>query len=84
MILLFGVRATAAVTATVWFVCHFCGFSAPQRVIEERRRLTLFWIPLLTVSLTWVNECSSCGRRVPLTREQAERAGAWEAWQESH
>jgi predicted RNA-binding Zn-ribbon protein involved in translation (DUF1610 family) len=84
VILLFGVRTTAAVRATVVFVCHFCGFAAPQRVVERRNRLTLFWIPLLTVSRSIVNVCDACGREVPLSAEQAERAESWAAWQATH
>jgi predicted RNA-binding Zn-ribbon protein involved in translation (DUF1610 family) len=84
VILLFGVRTSVAVRATVWFVCHFCGFSAPQRVLERRNRLTLFWIPLFTVSRSFVNECGSCGRQVELTRDQVENAEAWALWQSAH
>ena len=84
MILLFGVRTSVAVRATVVFVCNFCGFSAPQRVVERRNRLTLFWIPLFTVSRSIVNVCEACGREVPLTREQADRAESWAAWQATH
>lgn len=84
MILLFGTRMSTALRATVEFVCHFCGFAAPQRVIERRNRLTLFWLPLFTVSHTFVNECSACGRQVELTEEQVERAEAWAEWQATH
>jgi predicted RNA-binding Zn-ribbon protein involved in translation (DUF1610 family) len=84
VILLFGIRRTVAVRATVWFVCAFCGFSAPQRVLERRGRLTLFWIPLLTVSHAFVNECGSCGREVDLNAEQVAKAEAWADWQSTH
>ena len=81
MILLFGMRTSVTVRATVWFVCHFCGFDAAQRVIERRRRLTLFWIPLFTVSRSSVNVCSSCGREVDLSPEQVRNAERWAASQ---
>ncbi|MGN6742134.1 MAG: zinc-ribbon domain-containing protein [Amnibacterium sp.] len=84
MILLFGTRTSAALRAMVELVCAFCGFSAPQRVLERRSRLTLFWIPLLTVSHSFVNVCSACGREVELTEEQVERAEAWAQWQAAH
>lgn len=84
MILLFGVTTKVTVRATVWLVCHFCGFSAPQRVLEQVRRLTLFWIPLIPLSRSVVNECGECGHRVPLSAEQARRAEAWESWQSTH
>lgn len=83
MILLFGTRATVTVLATVWFVCHFCGFDAAQKVIERRNRLTLFWVPLFTVSRSFANVCSNCGREVALTREQVANAERWEASQSS-
>jgi predicted RNA-binding Zn-ribbon protein involved in translation (DUF1610 family) len=84
VILLFGTRASAALRATVEFVCHFCGFSAAQQVIERRSRLTLFWVPLFTLSRSFVNVCSACGREVELTEEQVERAEAWAEWQAAH
>ena len=83
MILLFGMRTSVAVRATVWFVCHFCGFHAAQRVVERRRRLTLFWVPLVTVSRSSANICTACGREVELTREQVANAERWAASQSS-
>jgi hypothetical protein len=81
VILLFGMRTSVAVRATVWFVCHFCGFDAAQRVVERRRRLTLFWIPLFTVSRSSANVCTNCGREVELSREQVDNAERWAASQ---
>ena len=81
MILLFGTRASAALRATVWFVCHFCGFHAAQQVVERRTRLTLFFLPLFTVSRSYANVCTSCGREVDLSRDQVENAERWAASQ---
>jgi predicted RNA-binding Zn-ribbon protein involved in translation (DUF1610 family) len=81
VILLFGTRMSVAVLATVWFVCHFCGEHAAQRVIERRNRLTLFWIPLFTVSRSYANVCTNCGREVDLTIQQVANAERWAATQ---
>jgi len=81
VILLFGTRTSVALRATVWFVCHFCGFHAAQQVVERRTRLTLFWLPLFTVSRSYANVCTSCGREVDLSAGQVENAERWAASQ---
>lgn len=60
MFFLFGLtsreRTLLARTAT----CHFCGQYVPQRVIQRRTKLTVFFIPLLTLRRKRLMVCSNC------------------------
>ncbi len=81
MILLLGTRTSVALRATVWFVCHFCGFHAAQQVVERRRRLTLFWLPLFTVSRSYVERLHELRPRGGPQADQVENAERWAASQ---
>jgi transcription elongation factor Elf1 len=73
MIIIFGFRTASAVLATLAFQCARCGHQAAQRVVEIRRKFTLFFIPLFTVSTKRFLVCVACGSTTPLTKEQADQ-----------
>lgn len=77
MFLLIGVRPVSVVAFLVTFVCGHCGTRATQRVIREQQKLSLFFIPLLSLGTSWYVECDHCGIATGLTRQQAEHSLDW-------
>jgi len=77
--LLLGMRDVASLLLTVTFVCGHCGVRAPQQVVRQQRKVTVFFIPLFSAGTSWFVDCSSCGRSTPLTKQQAEHALDWAA-----
>ena len=77
MFLLFGTRTADAVINVVAFVCHYCGVHAQQHVVKRSTRVTLFFIPLLTVSSSYFNTCGNCGGATDLTKAQAQHSLEW-------
>lgn len=68
----------------VSFVCNYCNSAAQQTVYKRMNRLTLFFIPLFSVSTRYFVECSNCGGVTPLTREQAHHSLEWAARTRDH
>lgn len=79
MFLLIGMRPVLTVLFAVTFVCGHCGTAARQRIVREQRKVTLFFIPLLTIGTSWFVECHHCARQTELTRDQAEHGVQWSA-----
>jgi hypothetical protein len=79
MFLIFGTTLRDRVLTVVHFVCTYCGEAAPQEVIERATKLSLFFIPLLTLGRRHSVVCTRCGSDTPLTREQAEHGLEWAA-----
>ncbi|WP_166408813.1 zinc-ribbon domain-containing protein [Labedella phragmitis] len=79
MILLFGTRLSSTIVTIVSFVCPFCSKDVAQRVIKLVNSFTLFFVPLFPVSTRYMNECTNCGGRTAISREQADNAAAWAA-----
>jgi uncharacterized Zn finger protein len=77
VLLLIGMRPVAALAFMVTFVCGHCGTRATQRVIKEQQKLTLFFIPLLSLGTSWFVECDHCGIATGLSRQQAEHSLDW-------
>ncbi|PYY39648.1 MULTISPECIES: zinc-ribbon domain-containing protein [unclassified Curtobacterium] len=77
MFLLFGTRAVAALLFVVTFVCGHCGVAAPQQIVRERQKVTLFFIPLFSLGTSYLIECSNCGMVTGLSRQQAEHSMQW-------
>jgi hypothetical protein len=77
MFLLFGSRVMATLLFVVTFVCGHCGVAAPQRVVREQQKVTLFFIPLFSFGTAYLIECSNCGMATGLSREQAEHSMQW-------
>ena len=74
---IWGFRATSVVLTTAVYVCDRCGTNAAHRRLTKRvRRFTLFFVPLFSVSPTYVDNCTACGRDVEVANAQAKAAVA--------
>jgi hypothetical protein len=75
MLLILGIRAVTDLFATPSYACERCGRVARHTVVRERRRLSLFFIPVLTLGRPrYIDECTSCGRVRYVSSEQAHTA----------
>lgn len=79
MFLIIGSRPVLTVLSVVTFVCPHCRHEARQRVMRQQQKLTLFFIPLLSLGSSWFVECEHCGTATELTRQQAEHSQQWAA-----
>ena len=79
MFLLIGMRPVDVVLLVVTFVCGHCGTAAQQQIVRTQQKVTLFFIPLLTLRTSWSVQCAHCGMVTGLTREQAEHSQRWAA-----
>ena len=79
MFLLFGTRLSQTIINVVTFVCGFCRVNAPQNVIKQSNRFTLFFVPLFSFSTRYVNQCTNCGGQTALTAQQAQHSLDWAA-----
>jgi hypothetical protein len=79
MFLIFGTTLRDRVLVAVRFICEYCRTDARQDVIENATKVSLFFIPLFTVSRRYVNVCSNCGATTALTKEQATNGIEWAA-----
>ena len=77
MFLLIGTRAVDTVMFMVTFVCGVCGTRANQRIIREQQKVTVFFIPLLSIGTSWLIECDHCGEATRLSRGQADHSLRW-------
>jgi len=57
---IWGFRATSVVLTTAVYVCDRCGTNAAHRLTKRVRRFTLFFVPLFSVSTTYVDTCTAC------------------------
>jgi len=51
--------------------CLECLRTAPHVLVEERRQLSVFFLPLWRWNRRWYLVCSACGHAEPLSREDA-------------
>jgi DNA-directed RNA polymerase subunit RPC12/RpoP len=72
--LIFGLSVKQFLLATLVYLCETCGTSAPHQLVKRARRLSLFFIPVLTVGRSYLDVCTACGRTLDVPREQAEAA----------
>lgn len=79
MFLIFGTTLRDRVLVVVTFVCEYCGAQAAQNVIESATKVSLFFIPLFTISRRHVVTCTNCGGTTALSREQATNGIQWAA-----
>jgi predicted RNA-binding Zn-ribbon protein involved in translation (DUF1610 family) len=75
--LLFGINTSHKVINVVTFVCSYCGQRAVQNVVKTANRFTVFFLPLLSLSTKYYNECSNCGGQTPLSAAQARHSLDW-------
>jgi len=81
MFLLFGTSTRQALLTVVDFACRACGRSVDQQVVRRATKLSLFFVPLVTVSKRYQVQCTNCGAVTPLSRQQAEHSQEWAARQ---
>ena len=79
MLLIFGTTLRDRVLVVVRFICQYCGVDASQDVIESATKVSLFFIPLFTVSRRHFVVCSNCGGATGLSKEQATNGIEWAA-----
>ncbi|MCL2541881.1 MAG: zinc ribbon domain-containing protein [Nocardioidaceae bacterium] len=72
MILIWGFKSYVAVLATFTMVCRSCQNPAAHRLYRITRKFTLFFIPLFPVSRKHVMDCTFCGVRTAVTKDDAE------------
>lgn len=77
MLLIFGTRSVEDVLRVVVFACRFCGARDEQRVLRSRNKISLFFVPLFTVSTRYLLECSNCGTVSPIEKDEAEGTVRW-------
>ncbi|MCU1632343.1 MAG: hypothetical protein JWM61_995 [Micrococcaceae bacterium] len=61
MFFLFGLTTRENLQFTRSATCHYCGLHAPQQVILRKTKLSVFFIPLLTLKRTRLQVCTNCG-----------------------
>ncbi|MBG6056011.1 putative Zn finger protein [Salinibacterium sp. CAN_S4] len=81
MLLIFGTRAYNSVVVIVFFACSHCGVEARQHVMKTRNRVTLFFVPLFSLSTSFFVWCENCGASTALTSQQAAHSVEWAASQ---
>lgn len=74
--LIVGLSSRDFLLATLVFLCERCHTEGAHQLIRRVRRLSLFFIPLLTVGTRYVDFCTVCGRTIDLPRQMAEQAAA--------
>jgi hypothetical protein len=78
-VIIFGANSTLRLLAVVAFVCGHCSTHAAQRVIQRATKLSVFFIPLLTIGRSYYVECEHCGRTTKIDRAQADSYVAFAA-----
>ncbi|TKV29167.1 zinc-ribbon domain-containing protein [Arthrobacter sp. NamB2] len=61
MFFLFGLTTRENLRFTRSATCRYCSMHAPQQVIERKTKLSVFFIPLLTLKKTRLQVCTHCG-----------------------
>ncbi len=75
MLLIFGIRAVLDVMGASTYTCERCGQHAQHDVLRQRKKLSLFFIPVLTLGRArFLDECTACGRVLSISEADAEAA----------
>lgn len=74
--LILGFRVSNVLLGTVLYVCDVCGVSTGHEIVKRVRRLSVFFIPILPLGTSYRDVCSSCGRMLSLSAQEAERAAS--------
>lgn len=70
MFLLFGIKTVFRTLFSRPGTCQLCGHYAAQDVEERATKLSVFFVPLLTLSRRYGLTCTNCGQTTPLTTRQ--------------
>ncbi|MCL2455012.1 MAG: zinc ribbon domain-containing protein [Micrococcales bacterium] len=71
--IIFGVSTKREVVAALILRCSHCHATAAQRLVNQRRWFTLFFLPIFPFQSKHLMECVYCGAVSVLTSDQAER-----------
>ncbi len=75
VLLIMGIKDVVRLMAAPAYTCERCGQHARHDVTISRRKLSLFFVPLLTLGkATYLDECTACGRVLSISRGDAEAA----------
>ncbi|MET1052921.1 MAG: zinc-ribbon domain-containing protein [Mycetocola sp.] len=77
MLLIFGTTIRNRVLTLVRFICEYCRMDADQQVTENATKVSVFFVPLFTVSRRYSVTCTRCGGTTALTKEQATHGMQW-------
>jgi predicted RNA-binding Zn-ribbon protein involved in translation (DUF1610 family) len=72
--LIIGFGVTETLLSTLVYTCETCGNHAAHQLSRQRRRFSLFFIPLFSVGTKYLDSCMACGRVIEVSKEQAEAA----------
>ena len=61
MFFLFGLSTREQLQFTRSALCRYCGLHAPQQAILRKTKVSVFFIPLLTLKKTRLQVCTNCG-----------------------
>ena len=75
MLIVFGIRSIVDLMTRLSYVCERCGSYGQHDVLRERRRLSLFFVPVLPLGRArYLDECTVCGRVLSISEADAENA----------
>ena len=75
MLIVFGIGSRVDLVSALSYVCEHCGTYARHEFLRERRRLSLFFIPVLPLGRArYLDECTVCGRVLSISPADAENA----------
>ncbi len=70
-----GIKDVVRLMAARIYTCERCGRHARHDVLSSRRRLSIFFVPILTLGrASYLDECSACGRVLSISRSDADSA----------
>ncbi len=72
MLLIFGIRAVFDVLGASTYTCERCGQHGRHEVLRQRKKLSLFFVPIMTVGRArYLDECTVCGRTLSVSEADA-------------
>ena len=72
--LIIGFGVTEVLLSTLVFTCETCGNHAAHQLTKPTRKISLFFISLFSVGTKYLDSCTTCGRIIEVSKEQAEAA----------
>ena len=77
MLIVFGIGETVRLMGSLTYICERCGKRATHNILKRRRRLSIFFIPVLTFGqASFADECTACGRVLDISESDAEAVSA--------
>lgn len=61
MFFLFGLSTREHLQFTRSATCRYCGQYAPQQAVLRKTKVSVFFIPLITLKKTRLQVCTNCG-----------------------